>query len=44
MKHLLVWLMVGQTNELRVISATVCCITESIRKVGVHISTDRERR
>ena len=44
MKRLLVWLMAGQTNELRVISATVHSIAESIRKVGVHISTAGERR
>lgn len=44
MKGFLVWLMADQGCDLKVISATVFSIAESMRKAGVHLRTDGERR
>ena len=44
MKDFLVWLMADQGHNLSVVSATVFSIAESMRKSGVHLRTDGERR
>ncbi len=44
MKGFLVWLMADQGCDLKIISATVFSIAESMRKAGVHLRTDGERR
>ena len=44
MKDFLVWLMADQGHDLSVVSATVFSIAESMRKSGVHLRTDGERR
>lgn len=44
MKSFLVWLMADQGCDLRVVSATVFSIAESMSKAGVHLRTSGKRR
>ena len=44
MKDFLVWLMADQGHDFSLVSATVFSIAESMRKSGVHLGTNGERR
>lgn len=44
MKQFLVWLMKDDGNEFQVMSVTTFAVADSLRRVGVYLSTDGKQR
>lgn len=44
MREFLIWVMAGDTNVLKVLSATVYAVADSLRQAGLHLRAEGDRR